>query len=285
MAKSWEELGKRVMSARKEQGLTQVELAATLLVERTVVTKIEAGQRTVDSFELAQLARVLRRPIGWFVTDPPPSVVSRRAHREDLVRQEDVQLETLVQDVEQLIELEVLQPVVISPSVIDAIAAAEPAAHEARQAAGLRVDEPAWDLVRVVERLGLYAFVLELNGGSAAQADGSYVALKQGGVALIGAAGHSGRRRFTIAHELGHHVLSDQYAPEWVVGAGGTEREKVINAFAIHFLLPRPAVEQRWLEFKGGSDPRNAAIRIAIEFGISWSATCAQLQRLGCLSA
>jgi hypothetical protein len=78
--------------------------------------------------------------------------------------------------------------------------------------------------------------------------------------------------------------LADQYAPEWVVGTGVTEREKIISAFAIHFLLPRPAVEQRWLQLKGGSDPRDAAIRIGVEFGMSWSATCAQLQRLGCLS-
>jgi Zn-dependent peptidase ImmA (M78 family)/DNA-binding XRE family transcriptional regulator len=282
MAKSWEQLGKRVMSARKEQGLTQLELAAAMDVERTVVTKIEAGQRTIDSLELARLARVLQRPIAWFVTDPPPSVVSRRADREDVIRREDVALETLAQDVEQLIELGVLEPAPCAAIEIQTLPEAEAAALETRRRAGLGPDEPAWDLVRVVERLGLYVFVLDLVDATS-QADGSYVALRQGGVALVGAAHDSGRRRFTIAHELGHHVLADQYASEWIVGGGATEREKVINAFAVHFLLPRAAADRSWSQFKGATEPRDAAIRIAVDFGMSWTAACAQLQRLGCL--
>ena len=285
MSKSWEDLGKRVLEARRDIGLTQLELAAALQLERTAITKIEAGQRTVDSLELAQLADVLRRPIGWFVTTPSPSVVSRRAEREDMIRREDVQLEEITQDVEQLISLGVLRPASLKPLTIDSLDGAEQAARETRRALGLALDAPAWELVALVERLGLYVFVQELAGSGAAQAEGSYVALQQGGVALIGAAGDSGRRRFTIAHELGHHVLADQYASEWVVGVGATEREKVINAFAIHFLLPRSAVEARWLQHDGKADPRGATIRIGIEFGLTWSATCAQLERLGCLTA
>jgi Zn-dependent peptidase ImmA (M78 family)/transcriptional regulator with XRE-family HTH domain len=285
MVKSQAELGNRVMSARKEQRLTQVELATAIGVDRTVITTIETGQRTVDALELARLAKALRRPIGWFVSDPPPSVVSRRADRGDVVRPVDIQLETLARDVEQLIELGVLTPTPTRSDSIDSIGAAEQAAFDARRAAGLRDDEPVWDLVRVAERLGLYAFVLDLDVREDVQTDGSYVALKECGVALINGAREGDRRRFTIAHELGHHVLNDEYDPEWIVGSDTTDRERVINAFALHFLMPRAAIEQRWLQLDGGSDPRGAAIRLAVEFGASWSAACAQLLRLGCLSA
>lgn len=285
MVKSWEDLGNRVMAARKGQGLTQVELATAIEVDCSVIAEIETGGRTVDALELARLARVLRRPIGWFVTDPPPSVVSRRAGRDDVVRHEDIQLEALAQDVEQLIGLGVLPPPPARPISIDSIGAAEQAALEVRRAAGLREDEPVWDLVRVVERLGLYAFVLELDGRGSAEADGSYVALEACGVALINGRREAGRRRFTIVHELGHHISEDEYDPDWVVGSDATEREKIVNAFAIHFLLPRAAVEQRWPELQGAADPRDAAIRLGVEFGLSWSAACAHLQRLGCLSA
>ena len=277
---AWEDLGKRVMSARKQVGLTQLELATAMRVDRTVVTKIEAGQRTVDSLELARLAKALRRPIGWFVREPSASVISRRAGREGLIRSEDIQLEELAQDVEQLIGLGVLSPPTSRPTLIESLEATEQAALEARRAAGLRLEEPAWDLIRVVERLGLYVFVLQLEGSEGARTDCSYIALDRGGVALVGGTGSNGRRRFTIAHELGHHVLADQYAPEWVVGAGATERERVINAFAIHFLLPRPAIEQRWSQLQGQDDPRGATIHLTVEFGTSWSATCAQLHRL-----
>lgn len=284
MAKSWEQFGKRVLAARKESGLTQQELAAELNLDRTAVTRIETGLRAVDSLELAHLARVLRRPIGWFVTDPPPSVVSRRAGRDELVRREDVQLETIAQDVEQLIGLGVLQPPSSPAASIASLSEAEAVALSTREAAGYALEEPAWDLVSRVERLGLYAFVLELERGASASADGSYIALARGGVALLGNAGDSGRRRFTLLHELGHHVLADEFAAEWVVGVGATDREKVINAFAIHFILPRPAAERSWQRLSGARDPRDAAIRIAVEFGVSWSAACAQLNRVGCLS-
>ncbi len=228
---------------------------------------------------------MLRRPIGWFIREPSPSVISRRADREDLIRSEDIQLEELAQDVEQLIELGVLSPATSRPTLLESLEATEQAAFEARRVAGLRLDEPAWDLVRIVERLGLYVFVLQLEQREGSRADGSYIALDHGGVALVGGGAGSGRRRFTIAHELGHHVLADQYAPEWVVGSGATEREQVINAFAIHFLLPRPAIEQRWLKLEGEVDPRGATIHLAVEFGTSWSATCAQLHRLGRITA
>ncbi len=285
MVKSWQELGNRVMAARKGEGLTQIELATAIGVDCSVISKIETGQHTVDALELSRLAKVLRRPIGWFVTDPPPSVVSRRAGRDDVVRHEDILLEALAQDVEQLIELGVLHPASVEPTSIDTIGAAEQAALDARRAAGLREVEPVWDLVRVVERLGLYAFVLELDGRGSAEADGSYVALEKCGVALINGRREGGRRRFTVAHELGHHVLNDEYDPDWVVGSDATEREKIVNAFAIHFLMPRAAIQQRWVQLQGAADPRDAAIRIGVELGVSWSAVCAHLQRLGCLSA
>ncbi|HVV86534.1 MAG TPA: ImmA/IrrE family metallo-endopeptidase, partial [Kofleriaceae bacterium] len=249
------------------------------------ISKIEAGQRTVDSLELVRLGAALQRPIGWFVADPIPSIVSRRQGREDLVRAEDIQLEQLALDVEQLVVLGVLSPPETPAAEIGSLGEAEQVALDARERAGLAVQDPAWELATIAEKLGLYVFVLPLGGQGATQAEGSYVALERGGVALVAAAGDSGRRRFTAAHELGHHVLSDEFAPEWVVGSGSTEREKVINAFAIHFLLPRPAALDRWARYRGQEDPRDAVIRIAVEFGLSWSAACAQLQRVGCLVA
>ncbi len=288
MPNPWEELGNRVVRARKDAGLTQAELASAVELERTAITKIENGQRTVDSLELARLASALRRPIAWFVATPPPSVVSRRAERE-VSRFEDVQLEMLAQDVEQIIALGALNPPALSAlsatsQPVASIAETEVVAQAARRAAGLAAGEPVWDIVRVAERLGLYAFVLASPSDDRLRIDGSYVALARGGVALIGGAAESIRRRFTIAHELGHHILADEYASEWVVDAGGSEREKIINAFAIHFLMPRSAIDQRWREFGGGSDARDAAIRVAVEFGTSWSATCAQLARARCIS-
>lgn len=284
MANTWEELGRQVASARKDRGLSQAELAAELDVDRTAITKMESGERKIDTFELARLAKILRRPIHWFVNDPSPAIVSRRKARaadEAKTREEDIALETLVLDVEQLEALGVLELEVRPVPTVISIDAAEAEARKARERAGLRFDEPVWNLIEVVERLGLYAFVLLVDAGSSGPSEGSYVALQRGGVALISSPGPSGRRRFTIAHELGHHVLADEYAPEWVVGAGSGEHEKIINAFAIHFLFPREAIQARWAKYGGPADPRAAAIKLAAEFGLSWTAACAQLERFG----
>src|SRR5258708_2842701 len=78
MVNTWEELGKQVASARKDRRLTQVELAEALGVDRTAITKIEVGERKVDSLELAKLADILRRPVHWFVHAPSQSVTSPR---------------------------------------------------------------------------------------------------------------------------------------------------------------------------------------------------------------
>ena len=43
----------------------------------------------------------------------------------------------------------------------------------------------------------------------------------------------------TLAHELGHWICGDAYD-----GSTGDDHEKMINAFAIHFLAPRAGVQK-----------------------------------------
>jgi Zn-dependent peptidase ImmA (M78 family) len=142
-------------------------------------------------------------------------------------------------------------------------------------------DGPLKDLLRAAERLGVIGASLDLHDE---RLDGSYVALEKGGVALINGGAPSGRRRFTLAHELGHHVLADSYSAEWIVSAEGEDRERLASAFAIHFLMPRKSVLERWVQLNGRDDPRRAAIMLGSEFAVSWSAVCAQLRNLGLLT-
>ena len=69
---------------------------------------------------------------------------------------------------------------------------------------------PLLELQAAAERIGLLAFSLDLgrSGGDAA-----YVSLSgRLGVAVVNGAMEPGRRRFNLAHELGHHVFGDAYA-------------------------------------------------------------------------
>jgi Zn-dependent peptidase ImmA (M78 family) len=107
--------------------------------------------------------------------------------------------------------------------------------------------------------------------------DGAYVAVDKWGIALINSHLDPGRRRFNLAHELGHHLFADAYAPEVTISPGsGTEQ--MINAFAVHLLLPRASVQETWQSFE---DHRMGAIAIGVRFRASWSAVTSHLKNLG----
>jgi len=63
-------VGPRVRKARKESGITQMELAARLQVlgmtiDRSGVAKLESGKRPASDIEVAAIAKVLKVPIPW----------------------------------------------------------------------------------------------------------------------------------------------------------------------------------------------------------------------------
>ncbi len=278
---SWADVGDRVAQARGMLGLTQDALGDRLGLGRTVIVKIESGSRNLSALELAELARVTELPIEWFVTESPPVVASRRAegiHETSLI---DARIEALAREVTQLRELDLLRPDgnAITLQVPKSVRAAEQAAMRVRDHLGYA---PA-DLINLAsasERLNVFAYSLELPNS---QTDGAYVALdEECGVALVNGAAPSARRRFTLAHEIGHHVFQDAYAVDADVLAGG-DTERFINAFAIHLLLPREVLERRWSELGGRDDHRDAAIAIGAEFRVSWTALCGHLVNVGLL--
>jgi hypothetical protein len=75
--------------------------------------------------------------------------------------------------------------------------------------------------------------------------------------------------------------MADEYSTDWSIGEAKEERERRINAFAIHFLMPRQSVVESWAAHGGHAEPRDATIRLAVEYRVSWTAACAHLQNLG----
>ncbi len=277
----WMELGERVARARKAAHLNQQDLASKIGIDRTALTKIETGGRGLDALELARIAQVVGRPIDWFVLPPSRAVAGRRA---ELAREElgdspaDIALEDLARDVELLVGLGLLRaasrfkPRIKVKTVDDAEAVAGALRRHLKLEPG-----PAWELQRIVEPAGLFAFSLDLG---AETLDGSYLAVDRCGVALVNGRQDPGRRRFTLAHELGHHVFEDTHSTEWVVDHSSRSREKLVNAFAIHFLAPGRAFKDRWRAEVAEHGVRGAAITLAAEYGLSWTAVCAHLCNL-----
>jgi len=281
--KSWQELGARVAEARKVAQLSQAELATAVNLDRTAVTKLESGERKLDSLELVRIAGVLKRSVDWFLSPPLAAVVSRRKRRETTDESRaDALLEGIARDVKLIIDMGLLSPPTPPvPVAVDSVETAETAARDLRQHLGLPPG-PVWDLLAVAERLGCYAFSVDLKDESL---DGSYLRLEVGGVAVVNGSMQTGRRRFTLAHELGHHLFADDFSDEWIVGADAEGRERLINAFVIHFLMPREACLSRWLELDGRREPRFAAVALGAEYGVSWTAVLGHLRNIDVIDA
>jgi Zn-dependent peptidase ImmA (M78 family) len=233
----------------------------------------------LDARELAQLANLLRRPLPWFLSVPTAALAGRRASLEtDAVHQVDNLLEDLGDGVGQLIQLGLLKPdsYRIAGDLVS-FEDAERAANETRARIG-QGPGPLWDLIRVAEKLGLYACSLPLEDS---RVDGAYAVLDDAGVAVVNGDFESGRRRFTLAHEIGHHVFQDKYAGDRDIVGSTDERERLINAFAIHLLMPREAATQEWTQLAATqSGLWDRALLMGVGFGVSWTALCLQLKNL-----
>lgn len=275
-----EELGARVAEAREALGVTQASLAEDLGIDRTSVVRLEAGSRKVSAGELARVAQFLRRPIDWFVLESPPAVVSRRrdsgrVHEAGVDL--DLALDAAARDVQFLLDRKLLR----WPSH-DVLAV--PATHEESEAlaaqvrAELSVEEgPIRDLGAAAAQLGLVWFSLRLGELH----DGACVELDDGaggrrlGVAVINGDQDAGRRRWTLAHELGHYLVADAYANEHPSG----DVERFLNSFVAYLLMPRAGVTAIWRERHG--EERLAALTVAARYATSWTAACSHLVNLG----
>jgi len=274
-------LGRRIAEGRELAALTQQQLASATALGRTAIAKIESGARKVSATELVSLAEALDRPVDWFFSSSPPAVVSRRADPAVGGRSKslDSRVERIARDLDLLAgdgELPSVDRLALDPPL--SLEAAEEAARKLRLHLGVP-DGPLVELQAHAEGVGLFAFSLDLGP---AGGDAAYVAVDDLGVAVINGTLDPGRRRFNLAHELGHHVFQDAYAPE--VGLSPQDdHERLINSFAIHLLLPRSAVESIAAEFE--SDHRQAAVAAAVRHRLSWTAVCAQLRHLGAIDA
>ncbi len=63
----YQKLTQKLKNARLEANLTQVEAGKKLKKPQAYLSKIERGERGVDAIELAEMAKVYKKPMDYFV--------------------------------------------------------------------------------------------------------------------------------------------------------------------------------------------------------------------------
>ncbi len=151
------------------------------------------------------------------------------------------------------------------------------AAEAARRRLGVGVDGPLPDPLRLIEdEADVAVFVLSLPEGGV---DGAYMIDRGRPFILINQNGHPSKKRFTLAHEYGHHFL--EHGTQWdatVDPRGGAGVEREANDFAGAFLMPTPAVDQWFSANMSQKVDLEVLVRFAFFFNVS---TPAALVRLG----
>ena len=157
------------------------------------------------------------------------------------------------------------------------------------------VERPPVDVRRAAESLG---FRVQELGDLGDDVSGAFVSRPDGGVIAVNRNHHLVRRRFTIAHELGHGLLHRGRMPLFVdkgyavafrdrqSATGEVRMEREANAFAAALLMPEGMVrtaadELAWAHGLDAGGGGGALRELARRFKVSQEAMSYRLGSLG----
>jgi transcriptional regulator with XRE-family HTH domain len=276
------EIGARVADARSERNLPQAELAEVLGVDPSIISKMESGKRRIDGYELALLAEALgttsRALLGLRTRGSALLAAARLGvgdneaglNRARTLLELDGVADELGLDGKAQPRRFTTRP---RAGRADAVAAA-------REVLGVEGSYGLADLVQMVEReFGIDVAVEPLGDGPP-----GLLVQHADEVALVVLNGdnHIAKRRFTLAHELGHWLLGDPQ-PLIVEGdlGGDSETEKRADRFALELLMPEDAVRR---VIGSAGDLTTGLVDGLVRFGVSREAFVNRLSNLGLIS-
>ena len=248
--------------ARISAGLTQGALAKGVGVSQPFVSQVERGERPIPAEHLAKWAELCDVPPSFFTRTETPlqDDVSGMVHRRmktlptkpfnlanAQVKVACLQIDSLFSEVE-------IEPALTIPDLPPSIGPAD-AADSLRRAWQVPTG-PLPDLVALVESAGIPVILLESfhDKHSATSHRGRWVKW----IVALNANHTASRRRFSLAHDLGHIVLGHE--PHDVVGEeGGPQRlEAEADEFAVALLFP---YEDSLRELRGADLRRLIALK------------------------
>jgi Zn-dependent peptidase ImmA (M78 family)/transcriptional regulator with XRE-family HTH domain len=300
------EVGRRVGQARLRRALTGEALGALVGLGKDQISKVENGRRRVSVRELPRFAQALGVTVAHLLGQPSRPTLAM-AHRlagdsgpgEDnnakrraleLLEVEDI----LAQRVQtwpsaatsagrRVLELARSELSERPRTRLEAERQGKRLAEQARHELDLGSYELG-DLPGLIERhFGVDVALSPLGN----EADG--LCVHGEGVALIVASTDfsQGHVRFTLTHELGHHLLND---PRDVINEGEHDMyaddlvEKRVNAFAGHLLMPEDGIRETLGWLSAGRVTERSLVALMDQFGVSLAALLFQLRVMGLIT-
>lgn len=248
-------IGQKIRQAREARGLTQEKLAESLGVTQTAVSYWEAGRRAPDVDDLVAIAELLDTDIAALFAEARPRRLAPVVLR---AVAEQVLLEDFADEVDAFSaaadELEL-------PRQNVRIESGNPktSARELLKAAGVKSPPVP------VDQLARLSGVRVLGWRFDDAVSGLLLDLESGPAIGFNEGQSPGRRRFTIAHELGHFLLRhhdhfhiDLAAPASHGNPPGYDwrDERAANEFAAELLMPAEMVIEAYARKPAAALPK-----------------------------
>jgi Zn-dependent peptidase ImmA (M78 family)/transcriptional regulator with XRE-family HTH domain len=301
-------IGARIAEARAARGLTGSRLGELVGLRKDQVSKIESGRRRVGVSELPRFASALGVTIRQLLGQPERPALAMAARL--AVDAAAGAVAPARRRARQLLELDDLLTQVsgMAPARSSAVGAGvvelarhrfatAPTTKSAARRQGLELAEMTRrELDLGSDALGDLAAIIEAHfavdvalSPLGTEADGLCVHAGDAALILASTDYSDGHLRFTLAHELGHHLLGD---PRGVIEEdehamfADDAVEWRANAFAGHLLMPGRGVRAvlDWLGEPGAGVSERAVVALMEHFGVSRQALLYQLNLLGLLA-
>ncbi len=295
------ELHVTLSRARERARYSQDDVGGALGVSRAMVSYWESGSRTPNDRQLAALARLYgveaRDLLDGTDVEPEGGDLTGMLLRagDDVDPTSTPGIQEFVRFLERYAELSALTGLPIhglkqSPYIHRSSFAykddARRKAEEVRAHLGIGMGSIS-DLDSVCEMMGITVFRAPLGSDLAHAPSGAFLDHPDVGFSiLVNLDMTPGRRRFTIAHELGHAFFHSQER-RWVISQGRDKNEGFADAFAGEFLMPSEGV-RRYIE-DAGMPPRITdaidVIHIQRYFQTSFPTTLVRLRQMNAITS
>ena len=239
------EVGQRIRAIREGRGWTQGDLATRLQRTQTAVSYWESGRRGLSLDDLVEVAGILGVPTSELLPDRPtrppmPTLLRAVADRVDA--------SSLA---EQLEQFAVHAQELGRPDPLWQIPPASPRDTAEALLEAARQTRPPVDIKLLVAGCGVRILPWVFD-----DIDGLVIELDTGAVIWVNESQLKTRQRFTLAHELGHHLL--RHADAFHLDLGGDlapnasgehpgydwRAERAANEFAANLLMPASMVRR-----------------------------------------